>query len=73
MPPTLISAQTGDKIAEIAWVVAILLLAMYEGYALVTGKETLSRVVWNANRTQYGPLIPFVAGFLCAHFFFSGQ
>lgn len=61
------------KLAEIAWICALLLLGLYEGYALTTGKMTLSRFVWNANRGQYGPLLPFMAGLLCGHFFWSGQ
>ena len=61
------------RYAEIAWVVAIAILAIYEIYALATGNTTLSRAVWNADRSQYGPLIPFLAGMLCGHFFWSGK
>jgi hypothetical protein len=59
--------------AEIAWVGAICLLGAYEVYALVTGQQTLSRTIWNIDRTQYGPLIPLLWGMLTGHFFWSGQ
>ena len=59
--------------AEIAWVTAIVVLGAYEIWALATGHITLSRTVWNLDRSQYGPLVPFLAGLLCGHFFWSGQ
>lgn len=65
--------MSGLKAAEIAWVIALLGLLVFEGFALATGKTTLSRAVWTMNRSQYGPLLPFLAGLLCGHFFFSGQ
>lgn len=61
------------KYAEIAWVGAIAILSSYEVYALCTGHITLSRTVWTLNKSQYGPLLPFMAGLLCGHFFWSGQ
>ena len=61
------------KLAELAWVGAIAILSVYEVYALVTGKITLSRTVWNLDRSQYGPLVPFLAGMLAGHFFWSGN
>lgn len=61
------------KYAEFAWVTAIALLGMYEIWALATGHTTLSRAAWTAQRGQYGPLIPFLAGMLAGHFFWSGN
>jgi hypothetical protein len=59
--------------AEVAWVIALLSLAIYECYALATNHTTLSRFVWTLNRSQYGPLVPFLAGMVAGHFFWSGQ
>ena len=61
------------KLAEIAWVSAIAVLGLYEVYALATGRITLSRTVWNLDRSQYGPLVPFLTGMLMGHFFWSGN
>lgn len=61
------------RYAEGAWVVAILLLGIYETWALTTGNTTLSRAVWTAERGQYGPLIPFLIGMLAAHFVWCGR
>ena len=61
------------KFPDFAWVIAVAGLLLYEGYALYTGHETLSRAIWTANKTQYGPLLPFVVGFLMGHLFWSGQ
>jgi len=59
--------------AEFAWVVALALLLLYEGWALQTGQMTLSRFVWTVQRGQYGPLLPFLVGLICGHFFWSGN
>jgi hypothetical protein len=59
--------------AEYAWLVALVLLLGYESWALGTNHMTLSRFVWTAQRSQYGPLLPFLAGLLCGHFFWSGR
>jgi hypothetical protein len=59
--------------AYCAWGAAVSLLLAYEAYALITNHETLSRTIWNADRSQYGPLLPFLAGGLCGHFFWSGN
>ena len=61
------------KYAELIWIASIALLASYETWALATGNTTLSRAVWTIERGQYGPLVPFLAGMLCGHFFWSGQ
>ena len=61
------------RYADNMWVLAICLLALYEMYALTTGHTTLSRAVWDADRSKYGPLFPFLAGMLCGHFFWSGN
>lgn len=58
---------TADK----AWFVAIILLGAYEIWALATNHQTLSRAVWNIDASQYGSLLPFLAGLLCGHFFWS--
>ena len=58
---------------EIVWLSALVLLGVYEIYALFTGEETLSRSVWDAKNSVYGAVIPFLAGFLCGHFFWSGN
>lgn len=59
--------------AEIAWATALLVLGTYEVWALTTGHQTLSRFVWNVDRSRYGPLVPFLAGMLAGHFFWSGN
>ena len=59
--------------AEIAWVIAIGILALYEAWALLTGHITLSRFVWMADASEYGALLPFLVGILCGHFFWSGR
>jgi len=61
------------KYAEMAWVAAVVILGIYEVTALATNRMTLSRFVWNLDRSQYGPLVPFLAGMLCGHFFWSGN
>lgn len=62
-----------SRLPEVVWVTALLVLVIYEAYALATGKMTLSRSVWTLDRSQYGSLLPFLAGLLCGHFFWSGQ
>lgn len=44
------------------WLIAFLALLGYEAFALYTGHETLSRMVYEA--TQAWGLLPFLAGFL---------
>jgi hypothetical protein len=61
------------KLAELAWIGALCILGIYEVYALATGRITLSRTVWNIDRSQYGPLVPFLAGMVAGHFFWSGN
>jgi hypothetical protein len=58
------------KGSKIAWFVAIVGLLIWEAYVLsnaVTG-DTLSEQVWAANKAT--PLVPFLAGVVCGHFFF---
>jgi hypothetical protein len=55
------------------WLTAVIFLLAYEGFALATGRTTLSRFVWTTDKSQYGPLLPFLVGLLCGHFFWSGQ
>ena len=61
------------KYAEITWAGAIFILGAYECLALAYGWQTLSRTVWNLDRSQYGPLVPFLTGMLMGHFFWSGN
>lgn len=61
------------RLPEATWVFAIAVLLIYEAFALSTDRMTLSRFVWTLQRGQYGPLVPFLAGMLCGHFFWSGQ
>lgn len=44
------------------WLIAFLALLVYEGFALLTGHTTLSRMVYNAT-LDWG-LLPFIVGFL---------
>ena len=53
-----------------AWTVGILLLLLYEAYALsntIPG-DTLSESVWKASRR---PIVPLLAGLLAGHFFWQ--
>jgi len=61
------------RIAEIVLAIALILLALYEAWALLTGHVTLSRTVWMLEKSRYGPLLPFLVGLLCGHLFWSGQ
>ena len=51
------------------------LFAVFEGYALKTGRMTLSRWVWNMSRAwpPFPWVVGVVVGFLAAHFFWPGQ
>lgn len=60
------------KVAEAVWILALFVLGVYELWALTTHHMTLSRAIWVAQRSEYGPLLPFMAGLLCGHFFWSG-
>ena len=57
----------------LAWLIAIVLLLGYEGWAVVnrTPGDTLSEAVWHAIRER--PFVPFLAGFLCGHFFWQSE
>lgn len=61
------------KAASIAWMVALIGLAAYEAYAIVTHKPTLSQAIWVITDSRYGPTLPFMLGYLMGHFFFSGK
>lgn len=58
------------KKTNVAWVVAIAGLLVYEVYTLVnkTPGDTLSEAVWSVAEH---PLVPFLAGFVCGHFFWQ--
>lgn len=58
---------------EIVWLSVFVALGIYEIYAMFTGQETLSKAVWDGTHSEYGATIPFVVGYLCGHFFFSGK
>lgn len=47
---------------------AIALLLIYEGWTLINGVrgDTISETVWRASQR---PLVPFLVGLLCGHFF----
>lgn len=49
--------------------------ALGEGYALKTGRMTLSRWVWNMSKAwpPFSWLVGLLTGFLAAHFFWPGQ
>jgi hypothetical protein len=53
-----------------AWAVAIVGLLGWEAFVLSNGipGDTLSETVWNASYAT--PLVPFLAGVLCGHFWF---
>jgi hypothetical protein len=57
---------------EVAWLIAICALLIYEGYTLInkTPGDTLSEAVW---KVSSHPLVPFLAGFLCGHFFWQSR
>ncbi len=56
------------------WVFALLCLAMlgYEAAALLNHKtgDTISEIFWALSRR---PLVPFLFGVLCGHFFWQSQ
>lgn len=58
------------KRTDVAWIIAIVGLLIYEGYTLFnnTPGDTLSEAVWNISQF---PLVPFLAGFVCGHFFWQ--
>lgn len=60
-----------NRTIEYIWVTALGILLAYEVFAIVTGRETLSKSIWNAERTIYGPALCLVVGILMAHFFFQ--
>ena len=53
------------------FVTLCLALLVYEGVALTTraSGDTISEIIWNVAATR--PLIPFLAGLLCGHFFWQ--
>lgn len=55
---------------ELAWGIAIVGLLIFEAYTLLnhTPGDTLSEAVWKACQR---PLVPFLAGLLCGHFFWQ--
>jgi hypothetical protein len=57
--------------SKIAWVIAVVTLLGWEGYTLMNNVpgDTLSEAVWNVAGDY--PLMPFLAGLLCGHFFWQ--
>jgi len=58
-----------------AWIVAIVLsFAGFETYALMTGRQTLSRFVWelSAAWAPFPWFAGFIVGFLVCHFWWGG-
>jgi hypothetical protein len=54
--------------SAIAWLVLLVAALVFEAVAILKGWRTLSQIVW---RVSAGfPLLPFLAGVLCGHFFF---
>lgn len=60
------------KKTDVAWIIAIVGLLIYEAYTLAnkTPGDTLSEAVWNVSRH---PLVPFLAGMLCGHLFWQAR
>jgi hypothetical protein len=59
----------------VGWVIFIAVsFAAFEGYALKTGKNTLSRTVWiiSKNWPPFGWVCGVIVGFLAAHFWWGG-
>lgn len=57
------------------WLILILAtFALAEGYALYTGRSTLSRWVWNVNKDfpPFGWIMGVIVGFLACHFWWGG-
>lgn len=52
-----------------------IVFAIAEGYALKTGRMTLSRWVWNMSKAwpPFPWAVGLLVGFLAAHFFWPGQ
>ena len=60
----------------VAWIIVLVVsFAIFEGFALATGRTTLSRTVWTINKNfpPFGWMCGLVVGFLAAHFFWVGQ
>jgi hypothetical protein len=60
----------------VGWLLGLIgSFAVLEGWALKTGRMTLSRFTWNLSKAW--PPLPWaaglLAGFLAAHFFWPGQ
>jgi hypothetical protein len=62
-------SATPTRYAIYVWVLCLFVLAFYETWAVFSGRETLSRAVWTADTSQYGLVLPLLAGILAAHFF----
>jgi hypothetical protein len=59
------------KLTDRVWIGALAGLSAYELWTILnnTPGDTLSESVWRISTAR--PLVPFVAGFLCGHFFFQ--
>lgn len=56
---------------KIAWLIALVGLLIFEGWTVLNSipNDTLSEAVWDV--AQDYPLVPFLAGVLCGHFFWQ--
>jgi hypothetical protein len=54
--------------SAIAWLALLVSALVFEAVALLRGWHTLSQIVWSVSAKF--PLLPFLAGVLCGHFFF---
>lgn len=61
------------RITVIIVIVAVILLSLYDIVAAIYGGDgsTISEVIRNA--AYKAPIVPFVFGVLCGHWFFSKQ
>ena len=60
----------------VSWIVGVIMsFAALETMAVVTGRQTLSQTVWEANKAfpLLGPIFGLVAGGLAVHFFWIAQ
>jgi thiamine transporter ThiT len=52
-------------------IAALALVGIYDGYCQITGKPTLSKMVWQAS-VKY-PFVPFAAGLVAGHLFWNNS
>ena len=60
----------------IGWIIFLAVsFALFEGFAVKTGRSTLSEFVWNLTKgwPPFGWLCGVIVGFLACHFFWPGM